>query len=43
MTFERYSKADIFEGIVFLLIWVLMAILIPASCIIGLAFLIGVI
>lgn len=42
MTEERYTKADTLEGIVFLLIWVLMAVLIPASCIVGLAFLIGV-
>lgn len=43
MTSFGYKPIDIFEGVIFLLIYVFMCILVPATCILGLAFLIGVI
>ena len=44
MTETKLSQAaDIFEGVLFILIYVFMCILLPATCILGLAFLIGVI
>ena len=38
---EIYTPAEIFDGIIFLLIYVLMCILLPAGLIIALAFIIG--
>ena len=38
---EQYSKADIFDGVVFILVYALIAVVIPAICIVLFAFIIG--
>ena len=43
MTSFGYKPADIFKGAIIFLIYAFMFILVPAICILGLAFLIGVI